>query len=161
MPGGAEVARGVLEAFGAERVVLEEAPAERVAPHTELLARCEEELKLRGFSPRKRKVYLAHARRCLMHAGPQGDVIHLEHLRSYLLTLAGAPYSRAYHAQAASALRFFAAEVLKLPPPQITVPLPKRERKLPRPPKRRGCWRRSATRNTAPSSPCCSDRACA
>jgi len=72
----------VVAVFGAERVMFAAAPLADVAPHTDLLARFEEELKLHGYSPRTRKAYGNHVRRCLMQITPPGDVIGLEHLRA-------------------------------------------------------------------------------
>ena len=131
VPGGADGIARVLEVFGPERVRFAEVPRPDLAPRNALLQRFEDELKLARYSPRTRKSYLAHARRFLGQLA-SCEVIGAQELRSYVLTLADERFSHAYHVQAVSALRLFAAGVLRLPQPEYALPRPRREKKLPK-----------------------------
>lgn len=91
-----------------------------------------DEINLRRYSPKTKKAYCQHARAFLRFAALPPDRLELSHARAYLLTLAddGAA-SVAYHAQAASALRFLFDRVLRRPGEFDDVPRPRKERKLP------------------------------
>jgi site-specific recombinase XerD len=91
-----------------------------------------EELTLRRYSPRTRKVYVHHARAFLRHAGEPLSQLNAPHVREYLLDRATDDrVSTAYHAQAISALRFLFTHVLNNPDAVRVVPRPKRDRSLP------------------------------
>jgi site-specific recombinase XerD len=74
----------------------------------------EEELKLRGYSPRTRKAYLGHVERFLKRAGKKPEDITADEVRQYLLHLAQeSKVSASYRNQALSAIKFLYEEVLK------------------------------------------------
>ncbi|HET9982920.1 MAG TPA: tyrosine-type recombinase/integrase [Longimicrobiales bacterium] len=96
-----------------------------------LLVRAEQELKLRGYSPRTRKSYLQHLRRFLRHAGPAPDAITADSIRDYLVGVADRGLSRAYHDQVASAIRFLLRYVCNLPLLLDSAPRPRKQSRLP------------------------------
>ncbi|NNK62450.1 MAG: tyrosine-type recombinase/integrase [Gemmatimonadetes bacterium] len=108
---------------------------------TALLDRMEGTMRLRGYSPRTRKVYVGHVGRFLdwrpgewraddpdsrdadhPRGDPMGFLLHLVEIR-------GA--SRSYHTQAVSALRLFYEAVLGDAGLADRIPRPKRDRRLP------------------------------
>ena len=92
----------------------------------------EQELKLRGYSPRTRKAYRGVIRRFLKHMGKAPLLITAEEIRRYLLWLVEEEeVSRSYHNQAISAIKFLYEKVLKQPQQIQEVPRPRKERKLP------------------------------
>lgn len=101
-------------------------------PLGEILNAVEDELKLRGYSPRTRKVYRLHVERFLKSVGkPPQDVLP-EEIRSYLLGLVDQKrVSVSYHNQTISAIKFLYKYVLRQFQPVAEVPRPKKERKLP------------------------------
>jgi integrase/recombinase XerD len=109
------------------------APLRRPPPlrpeHEALLARLEEELRLRRYSPRTRKAYLGHTRRFLRAVPPGADPA--DALREHVLATLAAGRSRAYHDQLVSALRFFCARVLGRRPDDVDLVRPRREQRLP------------------------------
>jgi integrase/recombinase XerD len=106
-------------------------PSAAGCPRSEdLLRRFEEEMRLRGHSPRTRKCYLGHARRFL------GDLSEDEGLsaglrRHILGKLEGRGMSRAYHIQLVSALRLFCSSVLGSSVDDLPLERPRREQRLP------------------------------
>lgn len=100
-----------------------------------LLERMVEELRLRGYSPRTRKVYLGHVRRFLRTASPAGSDGRddlAEAARRFLLHLLhDRKRSHSYVNQAISALRFFFAFVLGREAPEGKLIRPRTERRLP------------------------------
>ena len=102
-------------------------PAER-----RLIAPVEEELKLRGYSPRTRKVYRNHLLRFYRYAGRAPLALTALEVRTYLIHLVDDKrVSASYHTQAVSAIKFLYQMVLKAPRKIEDVPRPKRDRKLP------------------------------
>lgn len=91
-----------------------------------------QELKLRGYSPRTRKVYQHHLLRFRRHFGQEIHRIGNPQIRQYLLHLIDeVQVSRAYLNQAISAIKFLFTQVLHLPAIVEALPRPRRERKLP------------------------------
>jgi len=73
-----------------------------------LLARTEEELRVRGYAPKTRESYLAHVRRFLESQATAGAAPDGTAVRRYVLhVLEERGWSRAYAEQCLSALRFF------------------------------------------------------
>ena len=96
----------------------------------QLLERFEEEMRLRGYSPRTRKAYLGHARRFLQ--GADGTAELAPSLRSHVLArLRGGAMSRSYHSQLVSALRLFCVTVLGEKVESLPLERPRRDRRLP------------------------------
>ncbi|HET9949864.1 MAG TPA: site-specific tyrosine recombinase/integron integrase [Longimicrobiales bacterium] len=126
-----ELAFGVVVVGPAEAAA--EAPAEAPAsPGERLLDRLSEELRLRGYSPRTRKVYLGHVRRFLAWRAARTPRPSVEEARAYLVHLVEERrVSRSYHSQAVSALKLLLGPVLaerqlasELPRPRVQRPLP-------------------------------------
>jgi len=101
-------------------------------PSETLLLRFDGEMRLRGYSPRTRKVYVGHVRRYL-ETLPDRDPKREAHerLRAYLLEKVGRGASRSYHSQMVSALRLFFARILALKVEDLPLARPRRERRLP------------------------------
>jgi len=97
-----------------------------------LLARYNEEMQLRGLSPRTWKVYAGHVRRFLeWRVGKVGDEIS-EVARRYLVHLVEERRASAsYHTQAVSAVKLLLTAVLKAPDLAAGLPRPKRDKRLP------------------------------
>lgn len=99
-------------------------------PPPPLLTRFEEEMRLRGYAPRTRKVYVGHVRRLLRDAGPGEDLVTA--LRAHVLRrLQDSRVSRAYHNQLISALRLFCTTTLGYRVEELPLERPRRERRLP------------------------------
>lgn len=91
-----------------------------------------QELTLRGYSPRTRKVYQHHLLRFRRYLGQKPQAVGKGQIRQYLLhLLKEAHTSRAYLNQAISAIKFLFAQVLHQPAIVGELPRPRRERKLP------------------------------
>jgi site-specific recombinase XerD len=105
------------------------APASLDAPRQAVLDRYDDELRLRGYSPKTRRVYTAHVRRYLSEL--PGSDVRAGSARDYLLALVRRGVSRPYHNTAVSALRF----LLRLEDPAgdqgAGLPRPRHERTLP------------------------------
>ena len=100
---------------------------------TEMRRRMEEELKLRGCSPRTSKAYLDWVRRFAMHYKRPPEQMGAEEARAYLLDLLEAQkLSRPTVIQALCALKFFYIHVLHRTCELDDLHLPRRGRKLPR-----------------------------
>lgn len=135
VPGADSMIEILARELGRERVRLlrEGAGTDAVAA---LIDRARDTLTLRGYSPRTRKVYLAHVRRFLEwrtregSRGIQGrDTARAE---AYLLDLVRwQGVSRSYHNHAVSALKFLFEHVLEEPALALRIPRPRRERALP------------------------------
>ncbi len=99
-----------------------------------ILDRMERSMYLRRLSPRTRKVYLAHVKLLLEHIGTlQASSPTVEDVHRYLADrAANDEISRAYHAQAVAAIRYLYVHVVNRPLLAAEIPVPKRERKLPR-----------------------------
>jgi len=98
-----------------------------------LITRVEEEMTLRGYSPRTRKCYRNHVLRFRRQfASVELDAIAEDEIRQYLLMLIEQQQvSRSYHNQVISALKFLFDKVLRRPKTLAQIPRPRRERKLP------------------------------
>jgi len=100
---------------------------------TEMRRRMEEELKLRGCSPRTSKAYLDWVRRFAAHYKRPPEQMGAEEARAYLLDLLEAQrLSRPTVIQALCALKFFYIHVLHRTCELEDLHLPRRSRKLPR-----------------------------
>ena len=96
------------------------------------LARAEQELKLRRYSPRTLRAYLKLLRRFLANIPTQPpDAIDAQMMRTYVLGFVERGVSSAYHGQLRAALRFFATHVLHDPSLAEALPAPRRERSMP------------------------------
>jgi len=97
-----------------------------------------QQLLLKGYSPRTRKVYLAHVRRFQewchsIEPAAEPPTLTTDHARTYLSHLVDERRaSRSYHSQAVSALRILMGPVLNRPDLVGQLPRPKPERRLPR-----------------------------
>jgi site-specific recombinase XerD len=127
VPDTPEAREAVRRAFG--RGAVAAFPEETGA----LLSRFDGEMRLRGYSPRTRKVYLGHVRRYLEALPPDRAPGYeaAEHLRVYLLERVRSGISRSYHSQMVSSLRLFFAWVLELEVGDLPLARPRRERRLP------------------------------
>lgn len=98
---------------------------------TEMRRRMEEELKLRGYSPRTGKAYVLWVRRLAKyhHRGPER--LGPEEVRAFLVDLLEQKLSRSSLIQAFCALKFFYVHVLHRPYEVEDLSFPKRKRKLP------------------------------
>ncbi len=138
LPDACHVLEAIEKQFG-HRVVLRESnepiPGSR---DEELLERARQQLVLKGYSPRTRKVYLGHIRRflewhCPPDSGDERQAVTADRARAYLFHLAHEQQaSRSYHSQAVSALRILLGCVLKQADVPTKIPRPKAERRLPR-----------------------------
>lgn len=137
----AERALGVLRQMWGEdgvRVEGEDADGGQVRQEAgpPILERARSALTLRGYSPRTRKVYLAHLRRFLTWCGLEGPEEVPEDVgaaaQAYVLELVRERgVSRSYHNQVVSALRIFGETVLDEPLLVLQLPRPRKERPLP------------------------------
>ncbi len=100
-------------------------------PTERTLARMKEELVLRGYSPKTRRVYFGHARRFLALSAP-ADQLQADDARRFVRSLLDEKaVTHAYADQAVSALKFLYERVLRRPLDELDLPRPKRQRKLP------------------------------
>lgn len=98
----------------------------------EMRRRMEEELKLRGFSPRTNKTYLCWVRRFTKHHRRPPEQMGSEEVRAFLVDLLEVQkLSRQSMVQAYCALKFFYVDVLHQKF-EIDLRFPKRKRTLPR-----------------------------
>lgn len=103
-----------------------------IAEPTVLLRQFEEELLVRGFRPRTRKVYLAHVRGFLQWSEGRGPLDAAGHARGYLAHLVEErEVSRSYHTQAVSALKILIEGVLGEPALAEAIPRPRTDKRLP------------------------------
>lgn len=97
-----------------------------------LLAAADEELILKGFSPKTKKVYLGHARRFLLTVKKEYSDISIDDIRRYLISLLDEQNkSHSYVSQALSSIRFLFYHVLRINTLDLDLPRPKKEQKLP------------------------------
>lgn len=97
-----------------------------------LLVATEEELILKGFSPKTKKVYLGHTRRFLQEINKEYSDISVDDIRSYLVGLLDEKKkSHSYVSQALSSIRFLFYNVLHINSLNLDLPRPKKEHKLP------------------------------
>jgi len=98
----------------------------------DLYRRMEEELKLRGRSPRTIGCYLAALRRFADHYGTSAERLDSEDVRAYLLHLIdGKRVSASYCNQVSAALRFFYRTVLGRPAALAELPYQRQKAKVP------------------------------
>lgn len=110
----------------------ESAPPPHFRNAPELLEALTQEIQLRRYSGKTRKAYSHHTQAFLRFTGVPPDRLDGSHARAYLLSLsADDQFSVAYHAQAASALRFLFEHILRRPASTTHLPRPRRDRKLP------------------------------
>jgi len=98
---------------------------------TEMRRRMEEELKLRGYSPRTRASYVLWVRRLAEHYHRGPEHLGAEEVRAFLVHLLEQKLSRSSLVQAFCALKFFYVHVLHRPYEVENLIFPKRKRKLP------------------------------
>lgn len=99
---------------------------------TEMRRRMEEELKLRGHSPRTCKAYVCWVRRFAEHFHRPPERMGTQEVRAFLVHLLEVDkLSRASLIQALCALKFFYVEILHRPCEVEDLRFPKRQRKLP------------------------------
>lgn len=98
---------------------------------TEMRRRMEEELRLRGYSPRTQKSYVLWVRRLAeyYHRGPER--LGSQEVRAFLVHLLDQKLSRSSLVQAFCALKFFYVHVLHRPYEVEDLSFPKKKRKLP------------------------------
>jgi len=98
----------------------------------DIYRRMEEELKLRGRSPKTIQCYMAALRRFAGHYGTLPDRLDTEDVRAYLLHLIEVEkISSSYCNQVSAALRFFYRTVLGRPAVMADLPYQRRKTKVP------------------------------
>lgn len=100
-------------------------------PSARLLERMADELRIRGYSRKTRKVYVGHARRFFdfLHDAPPTSP--REDARRYVLhLLSERDVGHSYVSQFVSAVKFLYRDVLDLEPPALDIPRPKPGRML-------------------------------
>lgn len=97
----------------------------------QILAKMEQELKLRGYGARTRKAYLGHVARFINFYDKEPQDLGGAEVRRYVLHLLDEQRSHTYVNQCISALKFLYGKVLQRPSPMVNLPRPKKERKLP------------------------------
>ncbi|MBI4530104.1 MAG: phage integrase N-terminal SAM-like domain-containing protein [Candidatus Latescibacteria bacterium] len=92
----------------------------------------DDELKLRGYSPRTRKAYRGHIRRFIGHITDDPRHVGKEAIKTYLLELIEKRgISRACYNQVFSAIKFLYGQVYYLPGRVQEIARPRREKRLP------------------------------
>lgn len=131
VPGSREVVEKLRILFSGELVETIDARPASSVDHT-LTKRLTEELKLAGYSPKTRLVYLRHCQRYLRYLGKDPETAISEDIRKYMLHLIDeVGVSRSYYDQAVSAVKFLYLRVLRSPVQVEEIVRPKKERKLP------------------------------
>lgn len=98
---------------------------------TEMRRRMEEELELRGHSPRTQKAYVLWVRRFAEHYHRGPERLGTQEVRAFLVHLLEQKLSRSSLVQAFCALKFFYVHVLHRPYEVEALSFPRRKRKLP------------------------------
>jgi site-specific recombinase XerD len=88
-------------------------------------------MRLKGFSPKTRRLYLGHLRRYYQARGGSHPRCSEEECRSWLLGLMEKGYSYSYVSQALSAIKFVHLRVLHCDSPVARIPRPRKGRYLP------------------------------
>jgi len=97
-----------------------------------IIGAVDNELKLRGYSPKTRKAYRGHIERFLRYCRCDYQQLGESEVREYLLhLLEERTASHAYANQALSALKILVKDVFKKSGLSFDIPRPKKERKLP------------------------------
>jgi integrase/recombinase XerD len=135
VPWSERAVEALIAAFGSDAVRVSEAEPGAEPVSDALLDRVHDALRVRGYSPRTRKVYLGHLRRFLTWCGggtpalpsdPEGQG------QAYILHLIERKrISRSYQNQVVSALRFMCECVLGQPRLALRIPRPRKEQRLP------------------------------
>ncbi len=111
------------------RKIYQEVSSEWLKP---LLNEVEAQLKLKGYSPKTRKVYVGHVERFLYCIGKHIVVIQQNDIKEFLLYLFNEKdISHSYVNQAISSIKFLFNEVLERKDIAVNLPRPKKEKKLP------------------------------
>lgn len=101
-------------------------------PNSDVIAKLREELILKGYSFKTRKLYLGHIKRFSSFAGKKTDEVEAIEIRKYItFLLENQQASHTYTNQAIIALKFLYNDVLKQNRIIETLPRPKKEKKLP------------------------------
>ncbi len=99
---------------------------------TEMRRRMEEELKLRGYSPRTHEAYIHWVRQFAAHYRRPPEQMGAEEVRAYLVDLLeNRKLARSSLVQALCALKFFYSQVLHRPCEVENLRFPRQKRKLP------------------------------
>jgi integrase/recombinase XerD len=138
-PNACEAIATLTEAFGAGSVAVstgpEKVPEGSPEPSSDVLERVRVGLKVRGYSPRTRKVYLGHLRRFMSWCGggiPKIPEDPAAQGQAYILELIERQgISKSYQNQVVSALRFMCESVLGQPKLALRIPRPRKEHHLP------------------------------
>ncbi len=129
--------------FGSAKKLFKEEVIQYISPKTlekstdpiELtgyLVKVEQHMKLKAYSPKTLKSYLGHIRRFLLvHLDKLPDHLSEEHIQKYLLDCIDKGVSSSYIDQTLSAIKLFTEHILKRPDITVSIPRPKREKKLP------------------------------
>jgi len=88
-------------------------------------------MRLKGFSPRTRRLYLGHLRRFYRARGGTQPECTSEECRHWLLGLMDQDYSYSYVSQTLSAIKFLHRQVLRCESPWLAFPGPGRESTFP------------------------------
>lgn len=100
--------------------------------YKDVIKRSEEQLKLKGYSPKTLKAYLGHIQRFLLYHQKDVNSLSEEDIRKYLIVLLDdKAKSHAYVNQVISSIKFFFYDVLKHQNKTSNLPRPKKEHKLP------------------------------
>lgn len=121
------------QVFQDEEVVYFSESKETLQSESRILKMIDDELRLRGYSPKSRKAYTGHVSRFLEWLQKTKDKrsFSLEDIRAYSLWLIDRNTSHSYVNQAVSALKFFLVKVLKRSDAVGELARPKKEKKLP------------------------------
>lgn len=97
-----------------------------------LMARVEEEMKLRGYSPKTRKAYRNHLLRFRRYFDKDPQAVTKKEIRAYLLHLIDEKQvSYSSHNQSISAIKFLYNKVLHIPKAIENIPRPRKQQSLP------------------------------
>ena len=98
---------------------------------SDLLDKTDEEMRIRNYSPKTRKLYRGHLERFYRDRGGTDPLCTTEECKAWLVAILDRGRSHSYMSQAISALKLVHEAVLNRPGPMARVPRPKRERTIP------------------------------
>ena len=98
---------------------------------SDLLNKTDEEMRIRNYSPKTRKLYRGHLERFYRARGGSDPLCTTEECKAWLVAILDRGRSHSYMSQAISALKLVHEAVLNRPGPMARVPRPKRERTIP------------------------------
>jgi integrase/recombinase XerD len=98
---------------------------------SDLLDKTDEEMRIRNYSPKTRKLYRGHLERFYRDRKGDDPVCTTEECKAWLVAILDRGRSHSYMSQAISALKLVHEAVLNRPGPMARVPRPRRERTLP------------------------------